>query len=517
MINSPNRSYYLPVRSVNKFVTQQIGHLDPMPANEGRTDSAAFTALDCFDQTLRRSNRLLIEAGAALELLNGGLSMIAQASPNKARFVADLDDGPVKRALAMVSPLRSLLAVGNGERHRAAAVFVDDEGKTHCRVNLMQLVTTQGRAVIIELYGIRGYDESLELLREHVEQLGGVPLDCSALYQQLFPPQPSYTTRPDILISDDDTAFDAANRIIANHIPLMRANEPGIIGDYDTEFLHDYRIHLRKVRSVLSLFKGVYDDAQTATLKAEFSALMALTGPLRDLDVYLLERQRYYDLLPDSLHGGLDAFFGLLAKVRNTEKTRLIRHLRSPAYQRSINAAAKRFTEPNAIKPGTHALLPAHDYASERIWERYRKVRKISAGITASTPDERIHELRIHGKKLRYLMEFFAPVFPQAQFDPLLKSLKAIQDELGLFNDYSVQQDSLSLFAGKLGRQHMEADLEIAQSMGALIAVLHRRQIEQRARVIKRLARFNHSSIHTAFKALLRTPKNDHEVRDENT
>jgi len=261
----------------------------------------------------------------------------------------------------------------------------------------------------------------------------------------------------------------------------------------------------------------VYDEDQTTALKAEFSAFMAPTGALRDLDVYLLEQQRYYDLLPDSLHGGLDALFSLLAKVRATEKNRLTRHLQSTPYTRAVTAAAKRFSRRGGVRPGVNAMLAAHDYATERIWQRYRRVRKIAGGITPATPDAQIHELRIHCKKLRYLMEFFGPVFPQAELSPLLKALKSIQDELGLFNDYSVQQDNLSLFASRLGTQHLDADLEIAQSVGALIAVLHRRQIEQRARVLKQLNRFNRPGIRHAFQQLFQPPKPQQPPQDDDT
>ncbi len=56
------------------------------------------------------------------------------------------------------------------------------------------------------------------------------------------------------------------------------------------------------------------------------------------------------------------------------------------------------------------------------------------------TEDEVVHQLRINCKKLRYLMEFFAPLFPENEIKTLIKALKLLQDNLGNFNDYSVQQ-----------------------------------------------------------------------------
>jgi len=511
MTDSNINTYCLPVGSVADFVTLPVAGLDLMPANEGRTDTAPFTALDCFDQSLRRSSRLLLDTGTAFELLTDQAPLVTQATKKRVSFVTQLADGPVRRALDKLSALRSLLPVGSGERHRAAAVFIDDEGKTHCRVNMMQLVTEQDKAVVIELHGIKGYADSVERLREHISQLGGTALNCRALYEQLFAALPAYDPKPEIFIAGDDTAFDAANKIISTHIPLLRANEFGVIADHDTEFLHDYRIHLRKIRSVLSLFKGVYDEAQTAALQQRFSTLMAPTGTLRDLDVYLLEKQRFYDLLPEGLHIGLDTLFDLLSQRRAAEQKQLSIYLESEQYQREINGLAKRFTQSKGLKPGASASLSAFEYARERIWRRYRKVSRIASGIGPHTSDVQIHELRIHCKKLRYLLEFFGPVFPKARLDKLLKALKRLQDELGLFNDYSVQQESLSAFALELSAQRLDAELEleVAQSVGALIAVLHSRQIAQRARILKKIERFNRSKTQRAFKQLFQEPQED--------
>ncbi|MCX8955640.1 CHAD domain-containing protein, partial [Ruegeria sp. NA] len=77
---------------------------------------------------------------------------------------------------------------------------------------------------------------------------------------------------------------EVAAKIIQTYLRVARQNEEGVIADIDTEFLHDYRVSLRKIRSVISLFKSVLSVAQTAELKRVFSDLMTRTVPLRDLD-----------------------------------------------------------------------------------------------------------------------------------------------------------------------------------------------------------------------------------------
>lgn len=497
MIESGTNPYYLPIATVGDLATWHFAKLNPVLTQD--VDAVPFTVLDCFDQSLRRSGQLLMATGSRLELLRHDGRVVSQAAQDKARFVTEWPDGPVKHALTGLVPLRGLLPVVSGDMRQATLAFVDDEGKTHCRARFLLLTTEKERSgALITLQGIKGYNASLRSLRERIQEMGGSALS-SALYDELFPAQVAYDAKPEVLIASDATAFDAANSIIATYIPVARANESGIVADHDTEFLHDYRIQLRKIRSVLSLFKGVYDDGQTISLKSGFSALMMPTGRMRDLDVYLLEKQRYYDLLPESLHGGLDMLFSMFEEQREAERATLARHLRSKAYKQEMANLAKLFVKPDNLKRGPNADLLAQEYACDLIWKRYRKVCKIAVAIGPDTDDVEIHELRIHCKKLRYLMEFFNPVFPKAAFKSLLKPLKGLQDNLGLFNDYSVQQESLHAFLLELPGNQKSADLQIAQSVGALIAVLNGRQLEERATVMKSFARFNSPETQQTF------------------
>lgn len=507
-MSQPNLYFQLLPSSANQLVSRPVGKLTPVLEHEA--ESLPFAALDCFDQPVRCAGCLLLEINGSLELLCDGKPMIAQQVADAPRFITEFPEGRLKQALGHLSPLRKLLPVGSGTRNHTSLAFVDDEGKTHCRARLFRFETSEGRKLnLIELQGIRGYGKSLKLVQTHVQRQGGAPAACSALYRQLFPTLATYDAKPEIRISSSETAFDAANKIIASCIPILRANEAGIIADHDTEFLHDYRIQLRKIRSVLSLFKGVYDEARTADLKARFSALAAPTGRLRDLDVYLLEREEYRSLLPESLRDGLDELFDVFSEQRATEHKELSRHLRSTGYKREITRLARLFKRPKELEPGVHAGLAAHDYACDRIWQQYRKVRKAAMAIGPETPDAEIHELRIRCKKLRYLIEFFSPVFPRSALSRVLRPLKRLQEHLGLFNDYSVQQERLQAFLQRPGQSREDAGLAIAQSVGALIAVLHGRQLEERSKVLGSLGRFNRPATQQAFSDLFQNRKDD--------
>ncbi len=464
-------------------------------------DARSFELLDDFDRTLGRSGRVLIAGPDRLELVSAA-GLVSQPA-DAGRFLREIAEGPVQQALADLSPLRRLLPQAGGKVQAATLALLDDEGKTRARAVLRFLAGGPGADVALVLpRGLRGYGEELALLRGQLQALGTGIADGRQLRQHLLPDEDTtYTAKPEVGIEPEDTAFDVATDIILAYLPVMRANEPGIIADLDTEFLHDYRVALRKIRSVLSLFKGVYGQGQTADLKARFSGLMAPTGRLRDLDVYLIEQDGLAALVPEPLQPGLQRMFALFAAERQEVQARLARQLAGKGYHKDMTALFKLFNGRRLLRHGPAADRPAAAVARQLIWKRYRQITRSGAAITPQTPDAAVHALRIHCKKLRYLLEFFAPAFPDPRFGAALRPLKRLQDTLGLFNDYSVQQASLRDFVTGLDAKVPDR-LDIAQSVGALIAALHARQLAERSRIAAGFAGFNEEEVRAIFRDL---------------
>jgi CHAD domain-containing protein len=508
MIHSIPACYILHGPAADKLALEGLGELAPSLLPRGET--LPFSRLDCFDQSLRRSERLLLDLGTVLDLILPDGSVTSQPMQRGARFVADLPEGAVKPALTDISPLRSLLVCGAGTLNRALLAFVDEEEKVHCRAALLVLTGAEGQTLtLVTPQSLRGYDKALADLRRYLES-HGTPLRMDNLYAQLFPGSPVPEARAKITVAADQTAYEAATSIIAHQIPLARQTEAGIIADHDTEFLHDYRVALRRIRSVLSLFKGTYEPGQTADLKARFSAVMAQTGQLRDLDVHLLEKQSYYGLLPVSLHDGLDTMFTMRAAERSKALARMSRYLRSGSYARDMADLARRFTTPQALIPGPEADKLAYAFACSLIWKRYRKIRQIAVVIGPKTDDTAVHALRIHCKKLRYLMEFFAGLFPGPALRSVLKPLKALQDHLGQVNDLSVQQVNLQTFLQGSDGWKDSTKLQVAQSVGALITVLHQRKLDERQKAMAAVAGFISPVTQKTFRALFRPQAHSH-------
>ena len=73
---------------------------------------------------------------------------------------------------------------------------------------------------------------------------------------------------------------------------------------------------------------------------------------------------------------------------------------------------------------------------------------------------------------------------------------------MGLFNDYAVQQDSLRAFLDEQSELNRARFAPIAQSIGALIDILHQQQAEERARVMVSFAKFDSDDVRGVFRRL---------------
>jgi CHAD domain-containing protein len=67
-----------------------------------------------------------------------------------------------------------------------------------------------------------------------------------------------------------------------------------------------------------------------------------------------------------------------------------------------------------------------------------------SVDVLDTSDIERVHDMRVASRRLRAVLEIYAPCFPREQFRPLLKEVKALADALGARRDPDVLLDQLA-------------------------------------------------------------------------
>jgi CHAD domain-containing protein len=272
-------------------------------------------------------------------------------------------------------------------------------------------------------------------------------------------------------------ADEAAKIILRRMLEVMHANEAGIKADIDTEYLHDFRIAIRRTRSLLSQVKGIFPAEETERFKKDFRTLGKLSNELRDLDVYLLSEEKYRSALPDEMREDIGPLFSYFRERRVTALNKVIKGLKSKTYA-DVTRDWETFLQqqPRSKKKEVpNAAVPVIDIARRRIYKRYRRVIHDGTYILDHTRDELLHDLRLECKKLRYLMEFFACLFPRKKMARLIKQLKRLQDNLGEFTDLSVQQEYLMHIAEELPIEQRQARRALVAT-GYLVETMARKQ-----------------------------------------
>jgi len=294
--------------------------------------------------------------------------------------------------------------------------------------------------------------------------------------------------------------LEAVRAIHRSLIDTVVANEPGVRQALDPECLHDLRIAVRRGRSALAQINDVFAADAVAHLKAELKWLQTTTGPVRDLDVYLLKMDEYRADLPESVCQHLDSLDTYLHNHHAIEQRRLVSALDSERYRTLLQEWRALIAPDRPVHPGcANAERPIVELAAERIWRTYRRVRKNGDAITAESPDEVLHALRIECKKLRYLLEFFTSLFGDRRTLRLVAPLKVLQGTLGDFNDLTVQQRKLTDFAHDMVReQQVGADSLLA--MGRLVERLAERQSSEKKRFERSYAAFAKRRVHKRFR-----------------
>lgn len=104
---------------------------------------------------------------------------------------------------------------------------------------------------------------------------------------------------------------------------------------------------------------------------------------------------------------------------------------------------------------GLRPDMPFRQAASVTVAARTRELTAHSDGVLDVADVERLHAMRVATRRLRAVLEFYAPCFPSKDFDETLTAVKALADALGARRDPDVQLEALVAFAdaGEAERQ----------------------------------------------------------------
>lgn len=222
---------------------------------------------------------------------------------------------------------------------------------------------------------------------------------------------------------------------------LPRACEPG----GDPEQVHQLRVATRRALAAIEAFDRLIPDKRRRWFEKQLRRLRRAAGEARDLDVLtdrLMQDRRDRHAETRSIAArsaqGQSARGRLVAML---SRQRLVsRQPIREAYERLVEADWTRRVETLLDRV---AARPSRRTFSGYARRRFRPIvaRFFAAADRKMRTAEELHAFRIEGKKMRYVLEIFAGVFPPTIRARCYEALEQLQETLGDFTDHSAAAD----------------------------------------------------------------------------
>jgi len=250
-------------------------------------------------------------------------------------------------------------------------------------------------------------------------------------------------------LADASTVEAALAGAIGHLVEVMLVYAPGCRLGLGPEGVHQTRVALRRLRSILRTFRPASRCAALDGFDRGLKTLADRLGPARDWDVFLGglgaaaaeamagpngPDKRMAQLLKSAEAKRQGAYHALRAELDGAGFRRLVLDGIALLHRRPWHVPPEGIT---AEERAARLAEPLADFASALLDKRWHKLHEEGEEIETHSA-EQLHEVRLEAKRLRYAAELFAPLWPGKPTRRFLRRLAALQEDLGVANDTEV-------------------------------------------------------------------------------
>lgn len=251
----------------------------------------------------------------------------------------------------------------------------------------------------------------------------------------------------------------AACRIALTHLDAAHAAHARLKDGKDTEALHDFRVALRRTRSVLRAYRPWLGHIPRK-LRRQLRALARATNVARDTEVMMdwlrVERRK----IRDPHRAGfvwLQALLGDRYEASCAEITReVLKEFAGMEARLRASLTPIANADREAAPPAPSCAVITADLIRQHVAELAEHLEDIDSVDDA----EMIHAARIRGKRLRYLIEPLANEIPAVE--KIVTRMKQFQDRFGVLCDAFVQAREIASVVETVGAEAARAKLDQA-------------------------------------------------------
>jgi CHAD domain-containing protein len=479
-----------------------------LPGGHSQHDESELLILDRADLALRRHGWCLglsRRAGDALLTLRRIDHQATFTSPAPATAPAVVHEVRAPRLQARLEQLLGDAPLEIVQRWQVRGLrhaCVNEDDKIECTLIAATYravgADTAAAPLLVELVPKRGYE------RETAALAARLALPWRRLeHDYLHLLDDLYTVRLESLrpprSRHDRAPVALAQVLLDQHALACACVEPGGTAPGVDE-LHDFRVAMRRSRSLLRGFRHCLGRDLDRHFSAEFRWLSRATSRLRDIDVLLLAMQ------------APSADYAALCEAQRARIATLLEHERARAARRLVKVlASARYARLRRAWPAALLALLHHPSrqaprvapaASQAIAKALARVRRDVTVVENDYSAASLHELRKQCKRLRYLIEPFAALYPRQRITAFEAELKRLQTMMGEICDRHAQ---LALLKGSL-KTRAAGDAALGAALAAarrqLRLALAASDVEA---VLGALADFDSSRHHAALDSLFQT------------
>jgi CHAD domain-containing protein len=260
------------------------------------------------------------------------------------------------------------------------------------------------------------------------------------------------------------TLVAVSSAVAQNIFQQWIANARGVAGPAGSEYVHQMRIALRRMRTAYRIFDKALREASIEPDERELKWIGGLLGDLRDWDV-LLEgtfptlaeaaasseddvpaEDSGKDAHDDPVYGDSHVHDWTQARAEVVKRREVVADtlraaLNSTRYATLVMRTGRQVAMLTAAAADRRAM-PLNPFGRKTLRKRYKRL--MSAKNIDRLPAQDRHKLRIHAKRLRYAIEFLAPALDRKTRKRMAQRMSDLQDTLGVANDAVVARQFLA-------------------------------------------------------------------------
>ena len=230
----------------------------------------------------------------------------------------------------------------------------------------------------------------------------------------------------------------SANLCLANLTAIVEhwlSNQAGVREHSDIEYVHQLRVALRRLNAACKLFAPWLDPAWHDHLAPELRWLRGLLGHTRDWDVFI-------DVTLPALcaattcHPETSGEFAQARQLRDEARVTLQTAMKSTRYATLVLDVVQWLALVSQQQTIDGRQSSSRKHAKK--WLRKNHLIGTSIPHFSQLPEAEQHRIRLRAKRLRYTIEFLAPLLSPKSCKSASRSYAAMLDALGTANDAAV-------------------------------------------------------------------------------